>query len=138
MLASGQLVALDSARLRSTLGNKAMTSPANSLQDESDQIDSRLPLWLTSAANFFAVLWALPFFWTPHGAQIRPMGWLLLLFFVALATPLVVLPLVLFNLKRLRGRAWPKWAIGLAFTPIPAFMLVERIARAIIGYGLAP
>lgn len=120
------------------LGNKAMTALANSLQGESDQIDSRLPLWLTCVANFLAVLWALPFFWTPHGAQIRFMGWILLLFFVAIATPLVVLPLVLFNLKRLRGRTWPKWAIGLAFTPIPAAMLVERIARAIIGYGLAP
>ena len=117
-----------------------MTTPTNGLVEkaESEQIDSRLPLWMTCLANFLAVLWGLPFFWIPHGAQIRFLGWILPLFFVALATPLVVLPLILFNLKRLRGRTWPKWALGLAFTPIPVAILVERVARAIIGYGLAP
>jgi hypothetical protein len=132
--------AVGPAQQRSGLGNKGMTTPVNGLlrEDEPDQIDSRLPLWLACLANFLAVLWGLPFFWTPHGAQIRFMGWILWLFIVAIGTPLVVLPLVLFNLKRLRGRTWPKYAIGLALTPIPVAMLVERIARAIIGYGLAP
>lgn len=50
----------------------------------------------------------------------------------------VVLPLVLFNLKRLRGRTWPQYAIVLSLTPAPLGFFIERLARFVIGYHMSP
>jgi hypothetical protein len=37
-----------------------------------------------------------------------------------------------------RGRPWPKWAIGLSLTPIPLAMMIHVMAKAVVGYELAP
>jgi hypothetical protein len=65
-------------------------------QDEDDQIDSRLPLWMALIANALSLLLTLQFFWIPADAHIRPMGWIVWIFFVGVGG-LLVLPLVLFN-----------------------------------------
>ena len=105
--------------------------------DESDKIESRLPLWLAITANVVGFASALPFFWLQPGERVRPMGWPLWILFIGVAA-LVVLPLVLFNLRKLRGRSWPKYAIALSLTPVPLAFLVERFARTIVGYILEP
>jgi hypothetical protein len=64
------------------------------------------------------------------------MGWIAFILLVGLGA-LIVLPLVLLNLKRLRG-TWPRYAIALAFTPIPLALVMERIARGMIGYSMEP
>jgi len=61
------------------------------------------------------------------------MGWLFWIFIIGVGA-LVILPLTLFNLKRLRGRTWPKYAVILALTPIPLAMLVAGLAHMIIGF----
>lgn len=102
-------------------------------QVDDDQIDSRLPLWMALIANALSFALALQFFWTPPDAYIRPMGWYAWTLFIGVGA-LPVLPLVLFNLKRLRGRSWPKYAVMLALTPIPLAFLVEKLAHWIVGY----
>jgi hypothetical protein len=42
-----------------------------------------------------------------------------------------------FQLEAAPWKSWPKYAIALALTPIPVAMLVERLSRAIIGYGIS-
>jgi hypothetical protein len=108
-----------------------------SAQTDDDQIDSRLPLWMAVIANTLSLVLTLKFFWIPADAHIRPMGWYFWIFFIGVGT-LVVLPLVLFNLRRLRNRIWPKYAVGLALTPIPLALLVERLAQWIVGYQYSP
>jgi hypothetical protein len=102
-------------------------------QQDDDQIESRLPLWMAIIANTLSLLLSLQFFWVPRDAWIRPMGWSFWIFIIGIGT-LVVLPLTLFNLKRLRGRTWPKYAVILALTPIPLAMLVAGLAHMIIGF----
>jgi hypothetical protein len=103
------------------------------IEQEDDQIESRLPLWMAIIANSLSLVLSVQFFWVPPGAWIRPMGWALWIFIIG-AGALLVLPLVLFNLKRLRGRTWPKYAVVLALTPVPLAMLVSRLAQLIIGF----
>ncbi len=111
--------------------------PVPDEKDEDVQIDSRLPLWIALIANSASFAWALPFFWVSPSASIRIMGELPLLFVIGVGA-LVVLPLVLLNLKRLRGRTWPKYAVVLSLTPIPLFWLVETLAHKMIGYQYSP
>jgi hypothetical protein len=102
-------------------------------QTEDEQIDSRMPLWLAIIANGLSGGLALQFFWLSPSDWVRPIGWL----FWTLASELnalVVLPLVLFNLKRLRGRAWPKYAVTLSLTAAPLGLLIEKIAHVVVGY----
>jgi hypothetical protein len=105
--------------------------------DEDDRIDTRLPLWMALVANALSLALTLQFFWIPPDARIRPMGWIFWMFFIGVGA-LVVLPLVLFNLKRLRGRSWPKYAVVLALTPIPLAVFVEKLAHWIVGYQYSP
>src|SRR4051794_19125285 len=107
-------------------------NPAPSQIDE-DQIDSRMPLWWAIISNLVNFVLSLQFFWVPSGAWIRPMGWAMWIFFIGVAT-LPVLPLTLLNLKRLRGRTWPRYAVALALTPIPLALVVEGLAHKIIGF----
>ncbi len=107
-------------------------NPAPVEQDE-DQIESRLPLWIAVVANSASLVLSLQFFWVPRGAWIRPMGLVLWILIIGVGA-LLVLPLVLFNLKRLRGRVWPRYAIVLALTPVPLAMLISRVAQMIIGF----
>jgi hypothetical protein len=102
-------------------------------QPDDDQIDSRMPLWWAVIANALSLALSLQFFWVPSDAQIRPMGWFFWIFFVGVGA-LPVLPLTLFNLSRLHGRAWPKYAVILALTPIPLALLVAGLAHKIIGF----
>ena len=104
--------------------------------ESSEPINSRFPLWIAILANLVSFLLTLGFFRVSAGARIRPRGWSLSIFVIGLGA-LIVLPLVLLNLKRLRGR-WPKYAIALAFTPIPLALVIERIARGMIGYSMEP
>jgi hypothetical protein len=106
-------------------------------QPEEDQIESRLPLWMAIIANTLTLALTVQFFWIPADAKIRPMGWIFWILSIGVGA-LIVLPLVLFNLKRLRGRSWPKWAVALALTPIPLALLLEGLARSIIGYQTLP
>jgi hypothetical protein len=107
-------------------------NPAPTQQDD-DQIESRLPLWMAIIANTLSLVLSLQFFWVSRDAWIRPMGWLFWIFIIGVGA-LVILPLTLFNLKRLRGRTWPKYAVILALTPIPLAMLVAGLAHMIIGF----
>jgi hypothetical protein len=102
-------------------------------ESEDDQIESRLPLWMAVIANSASLVLSLQFFWVPRGAWIRPMGFALWILLIGVGA-LLVLPLVLFNLKRLRGRVWPKYAVVLALTPVPLAMLISRVAQVIIGF----
>jgi hypothetical protein len=102
-----------------------------------DQIDSRLPLWMAIIANALSLTLTLQFFWLPADVHIRPMGWYAWIFFIGVGA-LLVLPLVLFNLRRLRGRSWPKYAVMLALTPIPVALLIERLAHWLVGYQYSP
>jgi hypothetical protein len=79
----------------------------------------------------------LQFFWIPSDAHIRPMSWAFWIVFIGVGA-LGVLPLVLFNLRRLRGKSWPKYAVLLALTPIPLAVLIEMLARGIVGYQYSP
>jgi len=102
-------------------------------QTEDEQIDSRMPLWLTIIANTMSGALALQFFWLSPSDWVRPIGWL----FWTLASELnaiVVLPLVLLNLKRLRRRTWPKYAVVLSLTPAPLGLLIEKFAHMVVGY----
>lgn len=97
------------------------------------QIDSRVPLWLAIIANTMSGVLALQFFWLSQSDWVRPIGWL----FWTLASELnalVVLPLLLLNLKRLRGRAWPRYAVVLSLTPAPFGLLIEKLAHMVVGY----
>ncbi|HSU56764.1 MAG TPA: hypothetical protein VLT36_22085, partial [Candidatus Dormibacteraeota bacterium] len=76
---------------------------------------------------------SLQFFWLPADAWIRPMGLEMWIVLVGVAT-LPVLPLTLINLKRLRGRTWPRYAVTLALTPIPLAVFVAGLAHKIIGF----
>src|SRR5262245_14134464 len=96
-------------------------------QPEDDQIDSRMPLWAAVFANSLSLAYTLQFFGLRPDDCIRPLMWIVFIFVIGVGT-LFVLPLVLFNLKRLRGRTWPKYAIVLCLTPIPLAVLVEKIA----------
>jgi hypothetical protein len=107
-------------------------NPAPSEQED-DQIESRLPLWMAIIANSLSFVLSVQFFWVPPDAWIRPMGLTLWILVIGVGA-LLILPLVLFNLKRLRGRGWPKYAVVLALTPIPLAMLVSRLAQMIIGF----
>jgi uncharacterized membrane protein YhaH (DUF805 family) len=111
-------------------------NPAPYLSDD-DQIDSRMPLWWAIIANIVSFVLSLQFFWVPSGAWIRPMGWTLWIFLIGVAT-LPVLPLILLNLKRLRGRTWPRYGITLALTPIPLALCVAGLAHKIIGFHYSP
>jgi len=111
--------------------NHAMNSTPS--EQEADQIDSRLPLWMALIANAASLLLSLQFFWVPSDAWIRPMGLEMWILFIGVGT-LPVLPLTLFNLRRLRGRRWPKYAVALALTPIPLAWAVAAVARMIIGF----
>ena len=51
---------------------------------------------------------------------------------------LLVIPLVVFNWRRLRGKIWPWFAVALALTPIPLAVLVEKVAHWTIGYHYSP
>jgi hypothetical protein len=102
-------------------------------QIDDDEINSRMPLWWAILSNIISFASSLQFFWVPAGASIRPMGWHMGIFFIGVAT-LPVLPLTLFNFKRLRRRTWPKYAVVLALTPIPLALLVSGLARKIIGF----
>jgi hypothetical protein len=107
---------------------------ATASKDESgDQIDSRMPLWMALIANSLNLALSVQFFWVPADAWIRPMFYYLYVLVIG-AGALLVLPLVLFNLKRLRGRVWPKYAVILALTPVPLALLVEAVAHRIIGF----
>ena len=101
--------------------------------DEAARIDSRLPLWMALIANAASLVLALPFFWVPSDAWIRPMGLEMWIVFVGIGA-LLVLPLTLLNLKRLRGKSWPKYAVVLALTPIPLAWSVAALAHRIIGF----
>jgi hypothetical protein len=103
---------------------------------DDEQIDSRLPLWLAIFANAASLLLTLQFFWLSPTDWVRPMGYEVWVIATEL-NAVIVLPLVLFNLKRLRGRTWPRYAVALSLTPIPLALVVERLARAIIGYHLS-
>jgi hypothetical protein len=109
----------------------------SSVQADDDQIDSRLPLWLALIANALNLALTLQCFWIPADAEIRPMGWIAWIFLIGVGA-LLILPLVLFNLRRLRGRSWPKYAVTLALTPIPLAIFVEKLAHWIIGYRYLP
>ena len=102
-------------------------------QIDDDQIDSRMPLWWAIISNVVSFVLSLQFFWVPSDAWIRPMGWEMWILFIGVAT-LPVLPLTLFNLKRLRGRTWPRYAVTLALTPIPLALSVAGLAHKIIGF----
>jgi hypothetical protein len=102
-------------------------------QNADDQIDSRLPLWMALIANGLSFALSFQFFWIPPDAWIRPIAWEVSTLFIGVCA-LPVLPLVLFNLKRLRGRIWPRYAVMLALTPIPLALFVETLAHKIIGY----
>jgi hypothetical protein len=102
-------------------------------QTDDDQIDSRMPLWWAVIANVLSFALSIQFFWVPSDAWIRPMGWYFWIFFIGVGA-LPVLPLTLFNLKRLRGRTWPRYAVILALTPIPLALLVAGLAHRIIGF----
>jgi uncharacterized membrane protein YhaH (DUF805 family) len=103
------------------------------VEQEDDPIESRLPLWMAILANSLSLVLSVQFFWVPPGASIRPMGYAVWIVVIG-AGALLVLPLVLLNLKRLRGRTWPKYAIVLALTPVPLGILVSRLAQLIIGF----
>jgi len=120
--------------LRSVLAlaySAIMNSAVEEMEDE--QIESRMPLWLAIIANALSGGLALQFFWLSPSDWVRPMGWL----FWTLASEInavVVLPLVLLNLKRLRGRTWPKYAVVLSLTPAPLGLLIEKLAHLVVGY----
>src|SRR5690242_18366689 len=102
-----------------------MSSTAD--QSDQDQISSRMPRWLAIIANAVSAGLAMQFFWLSASDSVRPIGWVAW----TLATELnavLVLPLVLLNLKRLRGRSWPKYAVVLSLTPAPLGLLIERVA----------
>ena len=111
-------------------------NPAPSEQED-DHIESRLPLWIAIIANSLSLGLSLQFFWVPPDARTRSMGRALWIF-VTGAGALFVLPLVLFNLTRLRGRVWPKYAVVLALTPVPLAMLVSRLVQLIVGFHFSP
>jgi hypothetical protein len=128
---------LDVAAMRRILGLAYATENSGAGQGEDEQIVSRMPLWLAIIANILSGAVALQFFWLSPSDWVRPIGWV----FWTLASELnaiVVLPLVLFNLKRLRGSRWPKYAILLSLTPAPLGLLVERFAQLCIGYHWSP
>ncbi len=102
-------------------------------QSDDDEIDSRMPLWWAIISNVGSFVLSLQFFWVPSDAWIRPMGWTMWILLLGVAT-LPVLPLTLFNLKRLRGRTWPRYAVTLALTPIPLALCVAGLAHKIIGF----
>ena len=102
-------------------------------QTEGEQIDSGMPLWLAIIANALSGGLALQFFWLSPSDWVRPIGWLSWTLASEL-NALVVLPLVLLNLKRLRGRTWPKYAIALSLTAAPLGLLIEKIAHLVVGY----
>ena len=106
---------------------------STSSQPDDDKIDSRAPLWWAVIANTLSLVLSLQFFWVPSDARIRPIGWVVLVVFIGVAA-LPVLPLTLFNLKRLRGRTWPRYAVILALTPIPLALLISRFAQLIVGF----
>jgi hypothetical protein len=101
---------------------------------DDDQIDSRMPLWWAIISNLVSFVSTLQFFWVPSSAWIRPMGWDMWVVLIGVAT-LPVLPLTLFNLKRLRGRTWPRYAVTLALTPIPLALSMAWLAHKVIGFN---
>jgi hypothetical protein len=96
-----------------------------------------MPLWWALISNALSLALGLQFFWVPSDAWIRPMGSAMCVVLIGIAT-LPVLPLTLFNLKRLRGRTWPRYAVVLALTPIPLAMFIAELAHRIIGFHLKP
>lgn len=108
-----------------------------SLVDDVEQIDSRLPLWIVLIANVAILAITLQFFRTTPGAHIRPIVWASWIVVIGV-NALPIAPFVLFNMRRFRGRTWPKWAIGLSLTPIPLAMMIHVIAKAVVGYEMAP
>ena len=85
------------------------------------------------AANLINLAITLPFFWVPADTHVRPMVWSGMIFIVGVGA-LVVLPLTLLNSKRLRGRTWPRFAVVLSLTPIPLALLVQAVAKSIVGF----
>jgi hypothetical protein len=71
---------------------------SNASKNETDKIDSRMPLWVAITANAASVGLALRFFGLSDSDWVRPMGWAVWTFASEL-NAVLVLPLLLFNLK---------------------------------------
>jgi hypothetical protein len=98
---------------------------------------SQASLTLGITANLLVILLSLQFFWTPIGASIRPMGWSVLLFFIALTTLILTSILSTIGLAKdkLVGRGIFGYALGI--TPYLVGVGVMSLAMYMRHFDLA-
>ncbi|MGA2233801.1 MAG: hypothetical protein ABSH22_23080, partial [Tepidisphaeraceae bacterium] len=87
--------------------------------------------------NGIIVYSSIPLYRVPAGTPIRPMGWAMLCFLVAVTTLIVVLPLAIADIMR-RGFRWLQClAIVLALAPYPLSEFTLCSAQAVRGFNIS-
>lgn len=88
-------------------------------------------------ANLLVLLFSSDFFFVRPGEAIRPMGWAVLMLFLAGATLVLSLPLSLISLVKEKRRLAGIIGLVLGVTPLPFAIILLRGLAAIIGFSLA-
>ena len=88
-------------------------------------------------ASFLALALASQFFFVPHGAHIRPMGWTLQITCLAGFALVVGVPTALYALFK-PPRKLALIGLVLSLLPYPLSIVLVRIASAVCGFTLSP
>ncbi len=97
---------------------------------------TRACLVLALGAHLLVIAFSCQFFTIKAGTPIRPMGWSMLVFLIALGSLATVLPLGIRGIKKERHRILGAIGCLLALTPLPLAMIMLRCAQKICGFVL--
>jgi len=85
-------------------------------------------LGVVTVAHLLVLAFSVQFFLIPTGTDIRPMGWTLLMFFIAIITLVVAVPLAIAAIAKERPRLPGLIGLVLGFTPLCSALLLLRLA----------